>query len=140
MTAMVMKSQTVNPDLDKKVKARRISPAGFCFLNLVDELFVLKRHQVNDYLQKKSYAGDCYFGYTNLKYGCESCQMSKRFEYYYEKAWKDDFEGVLKTVMYLANTCYLNTNEHDRVSAAIPDFDLLFAKELKRKYPLHHFD
>ncbi len=54
--------------------------------------------------------------------------------------WKDEFDGVLKTVMYLANICFLNTNEHDRASAHTPDFDLRFAKELKEKYPLHKFE
>lgn len=54
--------------------------------------------------------------------------------------WKDEFEGVLKTVMYLTNTCYLNSNENDRATAAVPDFDLRFARELKEKYPLHRFE
>jgi len=54
--------------------------------------------------------------------------------------WKEEFEGVLKTVMYLTNTVYLNTNEHDRATATTPDFDLRFARQLKEKYPLHHFE
>jgi len=54
--------------------------------------------------------------------------------------WKDEFEGVLKTVMYLTNTCYLNTNENDRAAANTPDFDLRFARELKERYPLHRFE
>ena len=47
---------------------------------------------------------------------------------------------MLKTVMYLANTVYLNTNENDRASAAVPDYDLLFARRLREKYPLHRFE
>lgn len=54
--------------------------------------------------------------------------------------WKDEFDGVLRTVMYLTNTCYLNTNENDRASANVPDYDLRFARQLKEKYPLHHFE
>lgn len=54
--------------------------------------------------------------------------------------WKNEFDGVLKTVMYLASTCYLNTNENDRATAAIPDYDLIFAKRLKEKYPLHRYE
>lgn len=54
--------------------------------------------------------------------------------------WKDEFEGVLKTVMYLTNTVYLNTNEHDRAAAHVPDYDLLFAKQLRERYPLHRFE
>lgn len=54
--------------------------------------------------------------------------------------WKDEFEGVLKTVMYLAHTCYLNSNENDRASAAVPDYDLRFARQLKERYPLHRFE
>ncbi|GIV34196.1 MAG: Xaa-Pro aminopeptidase [Chitinophagales bacterium] len=53
--------------------------------------------------------------------------------------WKDEFEGVLKTVMYLAHTVYLNSNEHDRASARVPDYDLLFARQLRERYPLHPF-
>jgi len=54
--------------------------------------------------------------------------------------WKDEFDGVLKTVMYLTHTVYLNTNEHDRASATVPDYDLRFVKQLRERYPLHHYE
>ncbi len=54
--------------------------------------------------------------------------------------WKDEFPGILKMVMYQAETCYLNSNENDRASTGTPDFDLLFAREIREAYPLHQFE
>ncbi len=54
--------------------------------------------------------------------------------------WTEDFDGVLKTLMHLAETCYLNSNEHGRYTTKVPTADMRFAKEMREKFPFHNFE
>lgn len=53
--------------------------------------------------------------------------------------WKSGFDRVIGDFMHLADTCYLNLNEHGRMSAHIIDSEADFAKKMVAKYPLHTF-
>lgn len=53
--------------------------------------------------------------------------------------WNDQFEKVLRYVMNFAENVFLNLNENDRSGSEVPYKDLRFAKEIKDKYPLHHY-
>lgn len=53
--------------------------------------------------------------------------------------WTDEFDSVFPSLMYLAENCYLNLNEHGRMSSVVPDKDLRFARSLKLQYPLHEY-
>lgn len=54
--------------------------------------------------------------------------------------WMDEFDSLMRPVFQLATTLYLNTNENDRASNPFPYKDLLYAKELRERYPLHQFE
>lgn len=54
--------------------------------------------------------------------------------------WMDEFDAILGMLMNRAETCYLNLNEHDRSSAKIADQDLVFAREIRERYPLHRYE
>lgn len=51
--------------------------------------------------------------------------------------WIEDFEAVLRSVVYYAEAIYLNTNEHDSYTNTVPYRDLRLIKEIRSKYPLH---
>ena len=53
--------------------------------------------------------------------------------------WNSEFNSILGMLMNQAQHCYLNLNEHDRASNPVPDKDLRFAREMKEKYPMHHY-
>lgn len=54
--------------------------------------------------------------------------------------WLDEFWNILPTVINYADTVYLNTNENDRYVHQVPYRDIRFIEELKRLYPLHHYE
>ena len=54
--------------------------------------------------------------------------------------WIEDFWNILSTIIHYADTVYLNTNENDRYSSAVEYRDLRFIKEIKARYPLHHYE
>jgi Xaa-Pro aminopeptidase len=54
--------------------------------------------------------------------------------------WLDSLPAQLQTWVNLADTIYLNSNENDRKSSAIPTRDYRYIREMKRRYPLHHFE
>ncbi|WP_423148703.1 aminopeptidase P family protein [Rubrolithibacter danxiaensis] len=54
--------------------------------------------------------------------------------------WLEDFWSILTSIIFYAETIYLNTNENDRFSPGVPYRDLRFIRELKKRYPLHHFE
>lgn len=49
------------------------------------------------------------------------------------------FEFVLGDLITTAENVYLNSNDHDRAKNIVEDRDMRFARELKNRYPLHHF-
>lgn len=53
--------------------------------------------------------------------------------------WSDQLAAQLPALMYMADACYLNTNEHARMSSLVPDHDARFAVEMRNRYPLHTF-
>ncbi len=53
--------------------------------------------------------------------------------------WLDVLEPMLQPWIHAADTIYLNTNENDRKANQVPVRDYRFAKEMKRKYPLHNY-
>lgn len=53
--------------------------------------------------------------------------------------WSDQLPAHLPTLMYMADACYLNTNEHARMRTNVPDHDARFAAEMRNRYPLHTF-
>ncbi len=53
--------------------------------------------------------------------------------------WLDTLEATLQPWIHLADTIYLNTNENDRKANLVPVRDYRFAKEMRKRYPLHNY-
>ena len=53
--------------------------------------------------------------------------------------WLDVVDGLLQPWIHLADTLYLNSNENDRKANLVPVRDYRFAREMKRRYPLHNY-
>ena len=53
--------------------------------------------------------------------------------------WLDSIDAMLQPWIHLADTIYLNTNENDRKANLVPVRDYRFAKEMRRRYPLHNY-
>ncbi|MBK8928212.1 MAG: aminopeptidase P N-terminal domain-containing protein [Chitinophagaceae bacterium] len=53
--------------------------------------------------------------------------------------WLDVVDGLLQPWIHLADTIYLNSNENDRKANLVPVRDYRFAREMKRRYPLHNY-
>lgn len=54
--------------------------------------------------------------------------------------WMDEFDGLMRAVIQMAQNVYLNTNENDRASNTAPYKDLTFAREMRERFPLHNFE
>jgi Xaa-Pro aminopeptidase len=54
--------------------------------------------------------------------------------------WMDEFDSMVKPIIQMATTIYLNTNENDRASNLAPYKDLTFAHQMRNRYPLHRFE
>jgi len=53
--------------------------------------------------------------------------------------WLDVLDGMLQPWIHLSDTIYLNTNENDRKANQVPVRDYRFAKEMRKRYPLHNY-
>jgi len=53
--------------------------------------------------------------------------------------WIGEFWTILPGLMFLAENCYLNLNEHGRVPSPVLDREMRFVHELRQKYPLHQY-
>lgn len=53
--------------------------------------------------------------------------------------WLDSLDGLLQPWIHLADNIYLNTNENDRKSNLVPVRDYRYAKEMRKRYPLHTY-
>lgn len=53
--------------------------------------------------------------------------------------WGDQFWSIFPGLMFLAENCYLNLNEHGRMPYPVLDREMRFVHELQHKYPLHHY-
>jgi Xaa-Pro aminopeptidase len=54
--------------------------------------------------------------------------------------WLDNLGAMLQSWVHQADTIYLNTNENDRKSSPVLTRDYRYIREMKRRYPLHHFE
>jgi Xaa-Pro aminopeptidase len=54
--------------------------------------------------------------------------------------WIDEFWNILQSIIFYAETLYLNTNENDRYSHQVPYRDLRFILDLKQRFPLHQYE
>ncbi|MGB0931024.1 MAG: aminopeptidase P N-terminal domain-containing protein, partial [Chitinophagales bacterium] len=70
------------------------------------------------------------------KYTIEEAKETSAIETIY---WGTEFWSHLPGLMFLAENCYLNLNEHGRKPYAVLDREMRFAHELRQKYPLHHY-
>jgi Xaa-Pro aminopeptidase len=54
--------------------------------------------------------------------------------------WLADFDNILHSIINYADNIYINTNENDRYAHTVPYRDIRMLKELREKYPLHHYE
>ena len=54
--------------------------------------------------------------------------------------WLDDLWKILPSIINYADKIYLNTNENDRYAHEVPYSDIRFIEEIKKLYPLHHYE
>jgi Xaa-Pro aminopeptidase len=54
--------------------------------------------------------------------------------------WLDMLEGLLQAWVHLADTIYLNTNENDRRSNYVEVRDYRYARLMRERFPLHHYE
>jgi Xaa-Pro aminopeptidase len=71
------------------------------------------------------------------KYTKEEAKAASGIQHVY---WMDEFDSLMRPVIQLAQAIYLNTNENDRASNPFPYKDLVFAREMRERYPLHRFE
>lgn len=53
--------------------------------------------------------------------------------------WKEDMARILREMILLAESVYLNYNENDHFHSPVKDIHVRMAEELKSSYPLHLF-
>lgn len=53
--------------------------------------------------------------------------------------WFDSIDALLQQWIHLADTIWLNTNENDRKSNMVQTRDYRYAREMKKRYPLHQY-
>lgn len=51
--------------------------------------------------------------------------------------WAENFDAILKTIIYSAESVYLNANEHIRNASLVETQNDRLAKKIKENYPLH---
>ncbi|MEO8795754.1 MAG: aminopeptidase P N-terminal domain-containing protein [Daejeonella sp.] len=71
------------------------------------------------------------------KYTIEEAKMASGIENIF---WLSEFWNILPTIINYADSIYLNSNENDRYVHEVEYRDMRFISDLKRKYPLHHFE
>lgn len=54
--------------------------------------------------------------------------------------WYDEFDGLMRAVINMAEQVYLNTNENDRASNTVKYKDLNFALQMRERFPLHKYE
>ncbi|TDE16669.1 aminopeptidase P family protein [Dyadobacter psychrotolerans] len=52
--------------------------------------------------------------------------------------WTHQFERVFRDIVFVAETVYLNTNEHTRNDSPVQTREVRFVSDFKEKYPLHN--
>jgi Xaa-Pro aminopeptidase len=71
------------------------------------------------------------------KYTKEEARLASGIENVY---WLQDFDAILHSIINYAEYIYMNTNENDRFLPGVPYRDLRLLDDLRRKYPLHHYE
>ena len=54
--------------------------------------------------------------------------------------WYDEFDGLMRAVINMAEYVYLNTNENDRASNTVKYKDLNIALQMRERFPLHKYE
>jgi Xaa-Pro aminopeptidase len=54
--------------------------------------------------------------------------------------WSSSFESMLPAIMFSAQYCYLNTNEHARYSSPADYAELRYERKIKAQFPLHAYE
>lgn len=54
--------------------------------------------------------------------------------------WSDQFDAIMSMLLHYSDTVYLNTNEHDRSTGTDNTPEIVFARELMRRFPLHKYE
>ena len=54
--------------------------------------------------------------------------------------WSEQFDAILDMLMHYTDNVYLNSNEHDRSTSMGEATEILFAKKLMAKFPLHKYE
>jgi Xaa-Pro aminopeptidase len=54
--------------------------------------------------------------------------------------WRDSFDAMLQVMMHHADIVYLNTNENDRLDTSLFRPDLIYARELMARFPVHRYE
>lgn len=54
--------------------------------------------------------------------------------------WMDEFDGMMRAVINMADHVYLNTNENDRAGNTASYKDLVFATQIRERFPLHKYE
>ncbi len=71
------------------------------------------------------------------KYTKEEARKASGIENVY---WLDEFDAILHSIINYADNIYINTNENDRYAHTVPYRDLRMLEQLRKKYPLHHYE
>ncbi len=71
------------------------------------------------------------------KYTKEEARVASGIQNIY---WLTDFDNILHSVINYASHIYINTNENDRYAHTVPYRDIRMLEDLRRKYPLHHYE
>ena len=54
--------------------------------------------------------------------------------------WYDEFDGLMRAVINMAEYVYLNTNENDRAGNTVKYKDLNIALQMRERFPLHKYE
>ena len=71
------------------------------------------------------------------KYTKEEARVASGIQSIY---WLTDFDNILHSIINYATRIYINTNENDRYAHTVPYRDIRMLEDLRRKYPLHHYE
>ena len=71
------------------------------------------------------------------KYTKEEARVASGIQSIY---WLTDFDNILHNIINYATHIYINTNENDRYAHTVPYRDIRMLEDLRRKYPLHHYE
>lgn len=71
------------------------------------------------------------------KYTKEEARQASGIQNVY---WLSDFDTILHSIINYADNIYINTNENDRYAHTVPYRDIRMLEDLRRKYPLHHYE